>query len=164
MTRSRKKRKAALPASPADCSEIEQVDGPAPSPSSSQEERQPLSAPSSSGCMRTPTLAPLAYWAPPPAPPWSRILPSNVHGHLWLAVMASASRHTTPASTRLMLPSGLPLCKQCDRMRKRVARCWRTCGNAVPHYIWRASRQSQPLKLAMRSRRKAGPGNAKCVF
>ena len=59
MTRSRKKRKAASSASPADGSVIEQVDGPAPSPPSSPEEPRPGSALSSPTCARTPTLAPL---------------------------------------------------------------------------------------------------------
>ena len=76
MTSSRKKRKAASPVSTADCSEIEQVDWPAPSPRSSSEKRLPPSAPSSPGCGRTPDLAPLAC-VPPPAPPWSRFLPSH---------------------------------------------------------------------------------------
>ena len=54
MTRSRKKRKAVSPASPAECSGIKQVDGPAPSPPPSPEDCRP-----------------------PPAPPWSRFLPSH---------------------------------------------------------------------------------------
>ena len=42
------------------------------------EERWPGSAPSSPGCVRTPTLAPPTSWAPPPpAPPWSRFLPNH---------------------------------------------------------------------------------------
>ena len=46
----------------------------------------------------------------------------------WLAAIASASRCATPASTRLMFPSGLSSRKQCDRMRKCAATCCGTCG------------------------------------
>ena len=77
MTRSRKKRKAVSPASPAECSGIEQVDRPAPSPPPSPEDCRPPSAPSSPGCARTPSPTPPVPWAPPPAPPWSRFLPSH---------------------------------------------------------------------------------------
>ena len=79
MTRSRKKRKAASPASPetpADCSVLEQVDGSAPSTPPSPEDCRPPAAPLSPGCAGTTSPTPLVPWAPPPAPPWSRSLPS----------------------------------------------------------------------------------------
>ena len=104
MTRARKKRKAASPASPVDCAAIIQVDGPDNSPPPSP------ASPITSVCVEDPQL-PMepCVCAPPPPPPWSHYLPSHARtvicGTCWLAAMGFHSKCAATVQIRKSVKS-----------------------------------------------------------